>query len=249
MNVSRLRSLRSILAVGALSVLVAAPVLAGGGKSAAPGQNKEKVEKTAITISGTIEAATGDKGRKTYTLADGGKTYKLEAGPHWFFAEGAYPLDKYVGESVTVEGEIAAGSDEVDVISVNGTPLREPGKPPWAGGWKVVGAKHPGWSQEKADRFESKFGDCWPPGHCKDKSKPDKGEKPDDPDETGGAKETEEPDETEAPDVTAAPQVTEAPALTQAPGTTGAPDLTDAPGDTTAPGDTSAPSDTAGPTG
>jgi hypothetical protein len=51
--------------------------------------------------------------------------------------------------------------------------LREPGKPPWAGGWKVVGEKHPGWSQEKADRFKAKFGDCFPPGQCKDK--PDKG--------------------------------------------------------------------------
>jgi opacity protein-like surface antigen len=45
------------------------------------------------------------------------------------------------------------------------------GKPPWAGGWKRVGEGHPGWSQEKADRFKAKFGDCFPPGQCKDKSK------------------------------------------------------------------------------
>jgi hypothetical protein len=174
MNANRLRSLRPLLVVLALSVLVAAPVLAAGGKSGAPGQNKEKVEKTPITISGTVESTAGDNGRKTHTLTDGGKTYKLEAGPRWFFDEGAYPLDKFVGQSVTIQGEIAKDSDEVDVISVNGTALREPGKPPWAGGWKVVGEKHPGWSQDKGDRMKAKFGDCWPPGHCKDSAKPDK---------------------------------------------------------------------------
>jgi hypothetical protein len=59
-------------------------------------------------------------------------------------------------------------------VAVDGTRLREPGKPPWAGGWKVVGERHPGWSEEKAARFAerqaakaARFGDCWPPGHCK----------------------------------------------------------------------------------
>jgi len=170
-NALRLRSVRTGLVVLALLALIAAPVLAaGGGKSSAPGQNKVKVEKAPITISGTIEAATDSGGHRTYTLTDGGKTYRLEAGPHWFFAAGEYPLDKYVGESVTIDGEIAEGSDEVDVISVNGTALRAPGKPPWAGGWKAVGERHPGWSQAKADRFKAKFGDCFPPGQCKDKS-------------------------------------------------------------------------------
>lgn len=169
------RYARAGLVVLALSALIVAPVLAaGGGKSSAPGQNKEKVEKAPITLNGTIEAAANDKGKKTYSLTDGGKTYQLSAGPKWFFDEGSYPLDKYVGQSVTIQGEIAAGSDEVDVISVNGTALRAPGKPPWAGGWKVVGERHPGWSQEKADKMKAKFGDCFPPGQCKDKSdKPD----------------------------------------------------------------------------
>jgi len=180
-----IRRLAVILAIAALALVVALPALAAGGKANAPGQNKAKVEKAPITISGTIESSTTD-GETTYTLTDGGKTYKLEAGPHWFFDAGAYPLDKYVGQSVTIEGEIAADSDEVEVISVNGTALREPGKPPWAGGWKVVGERHPGWSQDKADRFKAKFGDCWPPGHCKDKSKPDKAE--------DGDTETEAPD-------------------------------------------------------
>ena len=171
MNANRLRHVRTLLVVLALSALIVAPVLAaGGGKGSAPGQNKDKVAKAPITLNGTIDAATDSGGHKTYTLTDGGKTYKLEAGPKWFFDEGAYPLDKFVGQAVTVEGEIAEGSDEVDVISVNGTALRALGKPPWAGGWKAVGERHPGWSQEKADRMKAKFGDCFPPGHCKDKS-------------------------------------------------------------------------------
>jgi hypothetical protein len=165
------RIARALLVVLAVSAMVAAPVLAaGGGKDKAPGQNKDKVEKTPITLQGTIETATNGEGKKDYTLTDGGKTYRLEAGPRWFFDEGAYPLDKYVGQSVTIEGEIAAGSDEVEVISIDGTALREPGRPPWAGGWKAVGERHPGWSQEKADRMKAKFGDCFPPGQCKDKS-------------------------------------------------------------------------------
>jgi hypothetical protein len=60
--------------------------------------------------------------------------------------------------------------------------VREAGKPPWAGGWRRVGERHPGWSQEKADRMKAKFGDCFPPGQCKDK-----GAKP-----GGGASDDEE---------------------------------------------------------
>jgi hypothetical protein len=159
-----------------LALLVAVPVLAGtgNGKENAPGQQKEKTPKVAITLNGTIETGPADEdGKASYTLTDGGKTYTLEAGPKWFFDAASYPLAKYVGKNVKVEGEIAEGSTEVDVISIDGTALRAPGKPPWAGGWKVVGEKHPGWSQEKADRMKAKFGDCFPPGQCKDK--PNKG--------------------------------------------------------------------------
>ena len=46
---------------------------------------------------------------------------------------------------------------------------------------EVVGERHPGWSQEKADRESARayekqvrFGlDCWPPGHCKNGSASD----------------------------------------------------------------------------
>ena len=162
----------------ALLAVVAVPVLAGGqGKENAPGQAKEKVPTTPITISGTIEVATDENGNDTYTLRDGGTTYTLSAGPPWFFGNN-HPLKPYVGQSVTVDGEIAEGTTDVDVLAVDGTALREPGKPPWAGGWKVVGERHPGWSQEKADRFKAKFGDCFPPGQCKDKPADSGGDEP-----------------------------------------------------------------------
>jgi hypothetical protein len=153
----------------ALLALVAVPVLAGGqGKEQAPGQQKDKVAKAPITITGTIEVGSDEDGNDTYTLRDGGTTYTLDAGPSWFFGND-HPLAPFVGQSVTIDGEIAEGGTDVDVLTVDGTALREPGKPPWAGGWKVVGERHPGWSQEKADRFEAKFGDCFPPGQCKEK--------------------------------------------------------------------------------
>ena len=184
------RSSVVLLAI-ALLLIIAVPVLAGGPTASdAPGRNKDKdkTPKTPITLNGTIERSTADaNGRSDYTLADGGKTYTLEAGPKWFFEKGAYPLDKYVGKNVKVEGEIAQDSTDVEVTAIDGTALREPGKPPWAGGWKLVGEKHPGWSQDKADRMKAKFGDCFPPGQCRDKSKG-----------ADGAK--DEPEGSEAPD-------------------------------------------------
>jgi hypothetical protein len=157
-----------------LLVALAVPVLAVK-PSSPPGQAKDKVPTAPITLTGTIETATNADGESTYTLRDGGTTYTLEAGPKWFFGEN-YPLKPFVGKSVTVVGEVAEGSTDVDVKSVDGVALRGEGKPPWAGGWKRVGEAHPGWSQEKADRFQARFGDCFPPGLCKDK--PTAGEAP-----------------------------------------------------------------------
>ena len=153
--------------VAILAVVLAVPVLAGGNLKA-PGQQKDHKASTPITISGTVAKGKDADGETTYTLRDGGTTYSLDAGPTWFFGKD-YPLEPYVGQSVTIDGEIAEGSTEVDVQAVDGTPIREPGKPAWAGGWRIVGKDHPGWTQEKADRFAARFGDCWPPGHCKDK--------------------------------------------------------------------------------
>jgi len=163
-----------------LSAIVILPVLAAKPEKAADAQ------KAPITISGTVQLATDADGHETYTLQDGGKTYTLDAGPPWFFGD-KYPLKPFVGKNVTIAGEAAQGSTDVEVDSVNGTALRAPGRPPWAGGWKVVGAAHPGWSQDKADRMKAKFGDCFPPGQCKDK-----------PSHAGGG--SDEPGESEAPE-------------------------------------------------
>ena len=203
------------IAIAALLVAVTLPALAAG-PSASPGQSgkPEKPAKAAeaaevaITLHGTISLATDAKSKETYTLADGGKTYTLEAGPAWFFGD-SYPLKPFVGQSVTIVGEVDQGGTEVDVESVNGTALRAAGKPPWAGGWKVQGQKHPGWSQEKADKFKAKHGDCAAPGQCKDASgKPAK---------VHGPEASEGPDESEGPEASDAPEAPESPDASEAP--------------------------------
>jgi len=146
----------------------AEPVLAE--KSPGPGNSerakKAKVPKEAITVRGSVAAATDEDGRAVYRLTSDGTTYDLDAGPPWFHGDN-HPLKAFAGKTVTIVGEIAEGSTEIDVATVDGTALREGGKPPWAGGWKRVGEAHPGWSQEKADRMQARFGDCFPPGQCK----------------------------------------------------------------------------------
>ena len=143
-----------------------------------------KAPATDVSLSGALGSRTAADGTTEYTLTNGDTVLSLDAGPAWFFGD-SYPLAPFVGQQVTITGEQREGSTTVDVLTVNGTALREPGKPPWAGGWKTVGERHPGWSQEKADRQAAKqaakaarqaakqerFGlDCWPPGHCKDAS-------------------------------------------------------------------------------
>jgi hypothetical protein len=148
-----------------------------GAKPEKAGNQESESEEAAVTLSGTVGTKTNADGDSEFTLAVGATTLTLDAGPAWFWKD-KNPLKPFVGKRVTVVGEQAQGSTEVEVQSVNGTLIREPGKPPWAGGWKVVGKDHPGWSQEKWDRWQSKltdmkarFGlDCWPPGHCKDAS-------------------------------------------------------------------------------
>ena len=173
------RTARAALAIGALGILaalVALPVLAASPSPSPPGRSEARPSKApkspevSVTLTGTVGTTTDADGETTYTLASGGKTYQLEAGPSWFFGDN-HPLKPFVGKSVTIVGEQSAGSLDVDVESVNGTRLREPGRPPWAGGWKALGKIHPGWSQEKWDRWQAKLkaggNTCWPPGHCK----------------------------------------------------------------------------------
>jgi hypothetical protein len=172
-------SLLALAAVASLPAIAADPSPSGQlppgqvDKSPGPGKGPKadkgpKVPKTPITLTGTVSATTDAEGKVSYTLRSGTTTYTLDDGPSWFHGDN-HPLKAYVGKRVTVVGSRAADSTEVDVDTVDGKSLREPGKPPWAGGWKVVGERHPGWSQEKADRFKAKFGDCFPPGKCKEK--------------------------------------------------------------------------------
>ena len=184
-----------ILAIAALIVLVGIPALAATptptptpkdgaapsgapGKSGdAPGRAKDKTPSVAVELNGRVGTRTNAGGETDYTLTVGSTVYTIDAGPSWYWKD-KHPLKAFVGKTVHVVGEQRQGSTEVDVRTVDGTALREPGKPPWAGGWKVVGKDHPGWSQEKADRWAAKvaekktrFGlDCWPPGQCKDAS-------------------------------------------------------------------------------
>ncbi len=172
------------LALLALVGVVAIPALAaspspGAGPTASgkpdKGPKESEEPEATVTLKGTVAATRDAEGETSYALTVDGKTVKLDAGPPWFFGD-KHPLAPFVGKTVTITGE--QNGDEVDVETVDGTPIRAPGKPPWAGGSKAVGSIHPGWSQEKADRWAQKQGGaqgaagtpgCWPPGHCKDK--------------------------------------------------------------------------------
>ena len=86
-----------------------------------------------------------------YTLTVGSTVYDLHVGPPWWWGD-ANPLKPFVGDTVTVTGDKPEGANEVDVRTVDGNVIREPGKPPWAGGWKVVGREAPRLVPGKADQ-------------------------------------------------------------------------------------------------
>jgi hypothetical protein len=178
-------SLRApLLALGLLALVgvVAIPALAaspspkaGASASEHPGKGPKasREPEVIVTLKGVVASTKDADGETSYTLTVDGKTVKLDAGPPWFFGD-KHPLAPFVGKTVTISGE--QSGDEVDVETVDGSAIRAPGKPPWAGGWKAVGSSHPGWSQDKADRWQQKHNgasgaagatDCWPPGHCK----------------------------------------------------------------------------------
>ena len=142
---------------------VAAPAASGGDPSPAasgkPGKGPKgervRVPETPVTLTGSVGTATGTDGDTTYTLTVGSTVYTLEAGPPWWWGD-ANPLKPFVGKTATVAGDQAQGTTSVDVRTVNGTAIRDAGRPPWAGGWKAVGQKHPGWAQWKADKAAAK---------------------------------------------------------------------------------------------
>jgi hypothetical protein len=152
----------------------------GKGPKADKHQKDDAEPEAPVTLSGTIGTRTDEDGGTKYTLTVGSTVYELEVGPPWFWGD-ANPLKASVGKSVTIEGDEEGATSSVEVRVLDGTTIREPGKPPWAGGWKVVGKAHPGWSQEKADRQAAKGA----AGH----GRPD----------WAGPKGSDDPDESEAP--------------------------------------------------
>lgn len=126
-----------------------------------------------VTVQGTVTKGTDDKGRPTYGLTAGGKTWQLSAGPSWYWGD-KNPLNAYVGNSVSIAGSTHAGETELDVETVDGKVLREGGKPPWAGGPWVVGKAHPGWKDWMAGGKPGKgLGRENAPGQLKDKTATD----------------------------------------------------------------------------
>jgi hypothetical protein len=115
-----------------------------------------------VELTGIVGTRTDDEGETEYTLTVNGTVLQLEAGPPWFYGD-HHPLAPFVGKTVTVQGEQAEGSDAVDAQVVDGTVIREPGRPPWAGGPKVVGEIHPGWKDWKASKGEHEPGSGRPP--------------------------------------------------------------------------------------
>src|SRR4029079_19600636 len=94
-------------------------------------------------------------GTTSYTITSGGKTWTLSAGPSWFWGT-RNPLNAFVCRSVTVAGSAEGPDTEIDVETVDGTAIRAPGKPPWAGGPWVVGKDHPGGKPWMAERKPGK---------------------------------------------------------------------------------------------
>jgi hypothetical protein len=129
----------SLVAVALVAALILVPRV---GPTADKGQ-KAHTPEHAITVRGTVQRTTNADGAGAYALVANGTTYALSAGPAWWWGANN-PLAAYVGRTVDVIGEVAEGSSEIDVQSIDGKALRAPGRPPWAGGPKVVGEKHPG---------------------------------------------------------------------------------------------------------
>jgi len=122
----------------------------GGSSGNGKPDKADKEPEVDVTVTGTVQQTTDGQGRPAFTLTAAGKTWELSAGPPWFWGD-KNPLKPYVGKSVTIAGSTEDGGTELDVETVDGTAIRAPGKPPWAGGPWVVGPTHPGWKPWMAD--------------------------------------------------------------------------------------------------
>jgi len=167
---------RALLLTGALLALlaIAVPAIAADPSPAVePPRQAAKPDKgpeIAVTVRGTVEQSTDEKGRPTFTITVDGTTWELSAGPKWFWGDNS-PLAAHVGTTVEVAGTHHEGETDLDVETVDGKALRAEGKPPWAGGPKVVGEAHPGWKAWKAEgKPGNGLGRKDAPGQNKDKA-------------------------------------------------------------------------------
>jgi hypothetical protein len=163
--------LLAIAVVPTLAADDASPAHGASGKADNPGKGKGPKEPgIAVTVTGTVQAGTDEKGRPSYTLTAGGTTWTLSTGPSWF-AGANDALKKAAGSRVEVKGNHAPDSTDLDVETIDGVAVRAAGKPAWAGGPWVVGASHPGWKDWMADGKPGKgLGREKAPGQNKDAS-------------------------------------------------------------------------------
>jgi hypothetical protein len=144
--------LLSLLVAVLVALALAIPALGAdpSPSAAPPGQSRDRPGKAArglemqVTLTGVIAQDVDGKGRPTFSMTVDGTPWELSAGPKWYWGANN-PLTAYVGKTVTVTGTHRAGDTDVDVLTVEGKAIRPAGKPPWAGGPKVVGQAHPGW--------------------------------------------------------------------------------------------------------
>lgn len=182
MSPVRLDRRAALLAGGLVALLaVAVPVIAAdhtaspgapeqGQGQRGQGNKAEKGPEIKTTLSGLVEQTVDEKGRPTFTITSEGAVWELSAGPKWFYGDNN-PLTAWVGQSVEVAGTYREGATELDVDTVNGERLRAEGKPPWAGGPRVVGEAHPGWKAWKAEGAAGNgLGREGAPGQQKDKT-------------------------------------------------------------------------------
>jgi hypothetical protein len=168
----RRRRLAVVLTSAAITVAVGIPVIVTAAQpSEPPGQAKPekspKGPKVDVTVRGTLVKATDENGRPTFTITANGTTWEISAGPKWWYGDDS-PLAAYVGTAVTVVGSHREGDTDVSADTVNGKELRAAGRPPWAGGPRVVGESHPGWKAWKADgKPGNGFGRDEAPGQLK----------------------------------------------------------------------------------
>ena len=149
-------------AVAVAAVVIALLLLPASRPTTGKAQKTHTPEQ-AITVHGTIQKATAPDGKIAYTLVANATTYRLSDGPDWWWGAND-PLGSYVGKTVDVTGEVAQGSTDIDVLSIDGKAIRAPGRPPWAGGPKAVGEKHPGFKAAKEARDKAKDKGSGKPG-------------------------------------------------------------------------------------